>query len=411
MNVLPFKLAGIVLVLAAIVYVLANCITSVDAGEIVVKQSAFDGSITVWTTPGPKWQAFGKITSYKRSTQYSFSKLTDQGSKTDQSILARFNDGGHGKISGTLQYDLPLDPASVIVLHKRFGSPEAIENKVVRTAVERAVYMTGPLMSSKESAAERRSDVLRYVEDQVKFGVYRTRTVEEKIVDPLSKSERTIKHVELIPDPKAPNGFQRQEPSTLDEVQIRAYGFNINSIEYDQEVEGQIKAQQQLAMDVQTAIAKAKVAEQRAITTEQEGKANAAKAEWDQKTITAQQVAKAEQEKAVAVTNAEREKAVAELNRQAAEFKKQEQILLGEGESQRARLMMTANGFLEMKLAAWERVQTAYAAEMGKQQWVPSIVFGASGGNGGNAAVDFMGILGAKAARDLGLDMKIGGMR
>jgi len=151
------------------------------------------------------------------------------------------------------------------------------------------------------------------------------------------------------------------------------------------------------------------VAEQRAITTEQEGKANAAKAEWDQKTITAREVAKAEQEKAVAVTNAEREKAVAELNRQAAEFKKQEQILLGEGESQRARLMMQANGFLEIKLAAWERVQLAFAAEMGKQQWVPSIVLGGGVAGGGNAAVNYMEVLGAKAARDLGLDMKIGG--
>ena len=34
--------------------------------------------------------------------------------------------------------------------------------------------MTGPLMSSKESYAEKRNELLRLMEDQVQRGVYRT---------------------------------------------------------------------------------------------------------------------------------------------------------------------------------------------------------------------------------------------
>ena len=74
----------------------------------------------------------------------------------------------------------------------------------------------------------------------------------------------------------------------------------MNSIDYDVEVENQIKVQQQAYMQVQTAIANSKKAEQDAITTELQGKAAAAKAKWEQEVIKAQAITQAQQEKEVA---------------------------------------------------------------------------------------------------------------
>jgi hypothetical protein len=77
-------------------------------------------------------------------------------------------------------------------------------------------------------------------------------------------------------------------------------GLSLNAIDYDEAVENQIKVQQQAYMQVQTAIANSKKAEQDAITTELQGKASAAAAKWEQEVIKAQAITKAQQEKEVA---------------------------------------------------------------------------------------------------------------
>lgn len=142
----------------------------------------------------------------------------------------------------------------------------------------------------------------------------------------------------------------------------------------------------------------ARKAEQRAITAEKEGQANAAKAKWEQEVL-----------KAKAVTEAEQQREVAKLNMQAAEFTKKQEILLGEGEGARRRLVMQADGALEKKLAVYTEVMKAFAAELGKQRWVPEVVMGGSstGQGGGANAASLIDLLMVKTARDLSLDMRV----
>ena len=378
-------------VLIALVWVGCETITTVGADEIVVKQNAIDGKLNYWTQPGVYNKAFGRTTRYRKSTQYSFSSMRDQGKKDDQSLKARFNDGGHGYISGTLRFELPLTESHLMLLHTKFGSQEAIEQQLVRPVVERAVFMSGPLMSSKESAAERRSDLIQFIEDQVASGVYKYESEEQKTKDPVSGAERTVTRVKLVKDEKQPNGFARQETSPLRDFGVRTYSFNINAIKYDADVEKQITQQQSLIMQVQTAIANAKRAEQDSITAAKDGEARAMKAKWDQ-----------EVKKATAVTEAEQKVEVAKREVQTAELNKQQQTLMGEGEAARRRAAMSADGALEKKLHAYVEVQKAWAAEVGKQRWVPEVMIG---GGGNQTGLNIMDILGVKAARELALDM------
>lgn len=143
-------------------------------------------------------------------------------------------------------------------------------------------------------------------------------------------------------------------------------------------------------------MANAKRAEQDAITAEQQGKAKAAKAKWDQEVIKAQVVTEAQQKLEVQTLDA----------KTAAQFKL-EQTLLGEGEGARKRASMVANGALEEKLAVYERVQAKWADAFSKYggSIVPQIQSGGSGSN--NGATSFMELMGMKAAKDLALDMKI----
>jgi hypothetical protein len=290
-----------VLVLVFILFS-GKMIENVDNSEIVIIQSAFTWKVTIYTTPGPVAQSFGIASHYKKSNQFWFSKKTDEGHKVDQSIKIRFNDGGHGQISGSVRWYMPTDDKAILKLHTDFGSQEAIEQQLIRQVVTKAVYMTGPLMSSKESSAEKRNDLLSFIEDQSINGVYKTKQEEIKVHDDLMNTDKTITVVKIVENKSLP---MRQEVSALKMYNINIQGLAINAIDYDDEVEKQIKVQQQAYMQVQTAIANSKKAEQDAITTELQGKAAAAKAKWEQEVIKAQAITQAEQEKEVAALAAQ----------------------------------------------------------------------------------------------------------
>jgi len=289
----------------AIIFMLfsGKMVENVDNSEIVIIQSAFTGKVNIYTTPGPVMQGFGTATHYKKSHQFWFSnKEGGDGGREDQSIKIRFNDGGHGTISGSVRWYMPTDDKAILKVHTDFGSQEAVEQQLVRQVVTKSVYMTGPLMSSKESSAEKRNDLLSYIEDQCINGVYRTRQEEVKIHDELMNTDKTVTVVKIMELNHVP---LRQEKSALIAYNINLQGLALNAIDYDGEVEAQIKVQQQAYMQVQTAIANSKKAEQDAITTELQGKAAAAKAKWEQEVIKAQAITQAQQEKEVAALNAE----------------------------------------------------------------------------------------------------------
>jgi regulator of protease activity HflC (stomatin/prohibitin superfamily) len=293
---------------------------------------------------------------------------------------------------------MPVDDTHLTLVHTRYGSEPAIEQQLIRTVVEKSVYMTGPLMSSKESYAERRNDLLQYIEDQVQNGVYRTETQQERQPDPMTGQLKTINVVKLV----TLNGqILRSDESPLRAFGIKTFNPSINEIRYDPTVEAQITAQQKAIMDVQTAVAEAKKAEQAAITAEKSGQAEAARAKWEQEVI-----------KAKEVTAAQQRLQVAELDAEAAAQKKKKDVLEGEGEATRRQLIMNADGALDHKLATYLEVQRVYADAIKGYQgnWVPSVVMAGSGQGGStNGAMALLDLIGAKTAMDMGLDLKTGG--
>jgi regulator of protease activity HflC (stomatin/prohibitin superfamily) len=376
-------------------------VETVDADKAVSIQNALTGNITWYTDPGPKLQLYGKVTTFKKSFLYSFSAKKDQGSEADQSIEVRFNDGGHGNISGTIQIFLPMDRKHLNRVLRIYGSQEAIEQSLIRPVLEKALYMVGPIMSSKESYAEKRNQLIAAIEDMITNGVYQTQAKEVRSVDPITGAEKTVTVVEFVKDPNAPNGLARVEKPILKEFGFRASNLNINQIAYNKVVEDQIKQQQENIMAVQTAIAEAKKAEQNAITIAKKGEAEATKAKWEQEVIKAKQV-----------TEAQMRLEVAQKDLQTAELIKQKLIREGEGEGKKRELIMKADGALSQKLATYERVQARYAKEFGQQKWVPEVMFGGNGyGGGGGQVATMIDLLSMKALKDLGLDISVPGKK
>lgn len=353
-----------------------------NANQIMCVQSPVLGKLTWYTTAGTKWQGFGKITKYDKRSIYNFS------------LPVRFNDAGHATMVGSVQFDMPLAKEYLDKVQSKFGTEEAIKTQLLQTVVNKCLYMTGPMMSSKESYAEKRSYLINYVEDQISNGIFKTAARDTTIKDPITGAEKVASLVEIVSKDGLP---QRQEEAVLKEFGIRAFNFSIEKLDYDATVEAQIQQQQKMTMAVQTAIADAKRAEQAAITAEANGKANAATAKWEQ-----------EANKARAVTIAEKDRDSCKLVMEAAAFRKQASILDGEGEAKKRQLILQADGALSIKLEKWLESQKVWAEAFSKYQGqiVPTTVMG-GGFNGQNGATTFMDIMAAKAAKDLSLDMSV----
>ncbi len=379
-------LAGVVLlVVLMLLPLLGKFVENVGASEIIVVQAPWSGKMTWYTSPGTKWQGFGTVTVYKRRGEYKFS-----GKKIG------FNDGGTATADGSVQYDMPLDVPNLAGIHGRYPSQDAVD-QVMATVVDKVLFMTGPLMSSRESYAEKRTDLIRYVQDQIDLGVYQNQTKTVESTDPLTGARSSITTASIV---MGTDGRPvRQDKSVVGEFGIRAFNFAISSIDYDDKVDNQIAQQQQIKMDVETSIAEARKAEQRRITTEQQGQANAAEAKWKQETIRAQ-----------AVVQGEQQRDVAKLDADAAEQYRRAQLLRADADATYKRQVMQADGALAQKLATIEKIHAAWAAAFQHHQgpMVPSVVMG--GGSGASAtsnAETMMGVIAAKALKDLGLDMGI----
>ena len=369
----------------------------VAADEIIINQVPITGTLNFWTDPGWKIQSWGSTTTYQKSFQIWFSDKDTQGEDYDEAIPVVFNDGGNGWISGSIRIMFPLDDKHLRLIHTTFGSMDNLIHELVKPTVTKVVFSTGPLMNSYESYAAKKNDFIRYIEDQLRYGIYKTNSVQKKTKDEFTGKEKVITVAELDTSATSPGGLMRQEDAPFERFGLTIAAVSIESIRYEDIIKQQIASQQKAQMEVQTAIAETKKQEQQLIQEEKKGQKEATVSKWKQEVIKAQKI-----------TEAEQLKEVAKLEKEAAEYTKQKEILLGQGESERKRLVMLADGQLGMKLDAYIKVQGLWADAVAKYQgdWVPQTVMGTGGSSGYTGAQQFMDIMTMMAAKDLKFNPK-----
>ncbi len=397
-------LAGVAVVVALIAAPMM--FENLDASEIMVVQSPVAGELSVYTDPGLQWQGFGTVTRYPRRNELRFVDaecVKNGGEKmtaTTGGLPIRFYDGGNATLCGTISWLMPLDPKSVIDIHKEFRSADAFEVQAIRRSMQSAATFSGPTMTSFESAAGKRNELLQIMNDQTLNGVYQTVSKNVRAKD-IAGVEKDMTVTEIVRDEKGQP--RRAQASYVEKYKVQMLPMTISHFAYEKRVEEQIQQQQAATNAAVVAIANAKKADQDALTAEAQGKATAAKAEWEQKTIAAKTIAQADAQ--VTIANASVKEAEA--------FKKAE-ILRGEGEATRKRLVMEADGQLDKKLEAIVKMNDRYATAIEKAQpgaWSPAVVMGnaGSGGNGGSNAAALIDLMSAKAAREVGVDLGVKG--
>lgn len=349
--------------------------------QIVVNQYPFSGEMSYWTSPGWKWQWFGRTTTYYKTQQFWFGGKDLDGESHGSPIKVIFNDASIGYIYGSLRVELPTDVEHLQRIQTAYNGMERVMNDLVAQNVVKVIYASGPLMSAFESYAEKKNDMVAYITDQLTNGIYKTTVSEDVVVDALTGEEKKIKVASLVPDENAPGGWKRSEKSPFTAYGVKIDQVSISEITYDDKVNQQIQTQQQANMSIQTKKAEALAAQQDAIKAEAEGKAAAAKAKWEQEKVKATEVTKAEQEREVARLAAEK-----------AEFDKKRIIAEGEAEAAANRAKVAA-GLTPQERAEWDYKTRVGVAEALSKIELPRVIMAGGSGNGsGNTAMDAMGL-------------------
>ena len=379
----------------AIIVLFVGCqmIDTVDRGTYHIKQAAVSGEMSAIMTPGVYAQNFGNIQVWPKADTFHFTKDSDEGEKRDQSITVRFVDGSTAQISGTVRITMPTDTAQAISLVTVGGykSFEDLQQNLMLKVVRNSLMLTANTMTARESYAEKRNDYVFWAWDQIQNGIYETAEATKEVVD-VATGEKVTKTFKIIKRDKDGKPLYQRNP--LLGTGIIVSNFEIKDIVYSDIVDKQIAEQQRASMNVVTAKAKVLEAEQEKLKLEAEGRSAVAKVQFETEAI-----------KIKAVVEAQQRLDVAKLDKEAAALKKAKDILEGEGEAEKRKLIMSADGALTQKLNAWVEVNKVYATEFAKQKWAPDIQMGSS--SGGNTAQTMIDLLTTKTARDLGLDLKM----
>jgi hypothetical protein len=386
---------------------LGGLVETNKAGFVKILQVPVSGTMKVYQTPGMFPQMFGDVWEYKQAGTYRFSTGDGDGradSAVSLAVEVRFSDAGVAHISGNVRFDLPAIEERLLNIHEKFRSYDNVTESLIKPAVAEALILTASLMTAEESYSGRRAEYAQLAWDQVLNGVYLTAWEKVTITDPITGESTTARSVRIKRDE---DGNPLRKPNPLQEYTISISQFLLDKdIAYEKGVLDQISTQRDAMMKTVTARAEAQKAEQDRITAEATGRANVMKAKYEAEVMKETAVVNAEREKAVAETNANRKLEVAKLARAAAEETKLQQILLGQGESERRRLVLAADGALERKLSTYQAVHAKWAEAFAARK-VPTTVFGGGvGGAGSDSDVQaLMQLLTVKTAQDLSLDI------
>lgn len=332
---------------------------------IVVNQYPFSGNMEYWTTPGFKWQWWGKTTTYLKTQQLWFGSENDKGERMGNPIPVIFNDASDGMIYGSLRVKLPTDPKYLARIQTDYNGMDRLMNDLVRPTVTKVIYASGPLMSAFESYAEKKNDLIEYITDQLNNGVYKTAIKRSEVLDAVTGEKKVINVATLIPDSLAAGGYKRSESSPFAYYGLEIGQVAVSKIAYSDKVNRQIAQQQEANMLIQTSRAKSAAAAQEAIRAEEEGKALAMKAKWEQEKIKAVEVTKAEQEYEVARLSALKAKEDA---------KRIEAQGMAEAAAARAKVLAGLDPLQRATIDKETTIGVAQALANSNVRWVPEVM-------------------------------------
>jgi len=391
-------------VIAAIVLLSFNPFSYNHAGERTVVEQ-MDGKQFTQFAPGVYYAGF--FAKHKEwPNQISVSYQADQpdmdlsdGTIEIGKIQIRFGgDATTALVSGITQYILPIDEKEMIVMHNTHRTPQSLVSKRLAPYTKECLQSSAQLMSSEAHYSGGRAQMAQDYLDQLKNGVFILKTSDRVVYDSLAKETKRIYETNQVTDKL---GNSKRKFSSIKEYGIQVADAQITDVDYEKRVDDMLAKKIDASTRASVSKQELLTAQQQQLTAKAKGEQALVEIEYRQKQEQTKQVVAAETKVEVAKQDMEQQR----IQSQAAELEAKKIKTLADAQAYAKRTEIQANGALEQKLAAYKEVQRYWADAFGKYQGnvVPQIQ---SGGGNGNGALNFMELMGAKAARDLTLDLK-----
>lgn len=345
-----------------------------------------------WKVPG------SKITTYPNVITISH-RGERTGATVDGNLIPiRFNDATEAKAQTVVRFRLPTVEEEMLLLHEEYINKEYLSLKGLAPYTIECLKNSAQLMDSEQHYSGGRAQLSQYFQDQLEYGLFILDTKESFTKDTLTGETKRIYESKIR---VGKDGERVRKESDLTEFGIHIASATIENVDYEAQVDEKLK--KKIEASTREAVSKQNLvtAQQEAMTAEAEGRKRLVEIEYEEKQRQTQAVVQAETD----VKLAEKDKEKQMIALEAAKLEAQKIKALSDAEAYAKRRIMEADGALEKKLDAYKDVQQMWATAFQnyKGDLVPKFQTGTQKG-GGNAGLDFMEIMGAKAAMDLNLD-------
>ncbi|UII22121.1 SPFH domain-containing protein [Fulvivirga ligni] len=367
-------------------------------------------------TPGYHLKWWGEVVPWKKVVTVKF--VSDEEKEQDGQkysgnrnvIPVRFNDAVKADIALSARFRLPEDANLFLKMALEFRNQDNLVNGSLIPSCMEIAKNSARLISAQEYIAGRGGELESAVLEQLENGMYILDAQEIKPTEPDTiaalDNNRTIENRTLIRFEVSkrwnPDGSIMRKKHPIAEYGIIVSQATVEDVNPELRFKEMLGKQRDAAAQASIEKEKAKQAEyqKQRIIAEGEAEKASIKVNMEKEQITA--LITMETEKKREQVNVEKHR----LELQSARLKAEEVKVLADAEAYQKKKVMQADGALEMKLQAFERVHQAYAQAITGTQLVPTTYIGGGDGKGAPNAMDFINIATANMAKDLDIKIK-----
>lgn len=338
-------------------------------------------------------------------------------------------DNVKGTVTAVVRFRLPEDDSQFLDIAARYRSPGRLVSTALKPSVEQAFDATASMVTAEGYFTSERNEFKQKFREIMQKGVPNTRRTQKRIsvagsdagatgTDTPARSQLgdETKLVYVLEEIKGPDGNVIRNNHNFQSAGIAVADAILTQFDADDEFERRIKDRRDAAAQVAIAKERRRQEEEQRLLEIAKGQKEIA---IEQAAVQRDQIKReteAETARKLAVIEATKQKEQATISKETAQIELEKAQIdaqrikeLAEAEAYQKRVVLEADNALAQKLATYEQVSKVWA-DAYAQRKVPTTVFGGSGDGGVGSNMDvnsFMSVLGAKALRDLDLDLNI----
>lgn len=398
-NMVMYALGGLVIMLFLL---MINPFGYNDLGYREIVETPTGQKYVIFSN-GIYWKLPGsKVTTYPNVITISHRGTTTGSTIEGTQILIRFNDATEAYAQTVVRFRLPDKEEDMLTLHSEYVNKEYLALKGLQPYTIECVKNSAQLMDSEQHYSGGRAQLSQFFQDQLEEGLYLLDVSEKVFRDSITNELKRIYESDIR---LGKNGEKIRKGSDLKRFGINIASATIENVDYESQVDEKLK--KKIEASTREAVSKQNLvtAQQEAMTAEAEGRRRLVEIEYEEKQRQTQAVVQAETQVKLAEKDMDKQRIAAEAAKlEAAKIKS-----LADAEAYAKQKIMSADGALDKKLETYEEVQRLWAQAFQNYQGalVPTFQTGGAATGKANAGIDFMEIMGAKAAMDMNLDLQV----